>query len=212
MQPLGHEAQDLWTSTGGAVGNMKNVRNSVIAGLCISGAVLALSGCNEPGYKVTGNNQKELDQYAAHREDAIAYLLKTSVYVGEVKAMKSLPVGPALPAQSKKMLDLRTEGDALGDMFSPLSYCRGAGYKAQEYWSVVAGNIRTETPESALAAYVEAAQDCQGQIDKAPKPETYIETAIDKAPPVEGCLKIISLGSEEKVQSWSCSSELLSKK
>lgn len=191
---------------------MKKVRGSVIVGMCLAAAVSGLSGCNDQGYKVTGNNQKELDQYATHRGEAIAYLLKTTVYVGEVKNMKSLPVGPALPAQHRKMLELRAEGDALGDMFSPLSYCRGAGYKAQEYWAVVAGSIRTETPENALAAYVEAAQDCQGQIDNGPKPVTYIETDIDKVPPVEGCLKIISLDSEEKVQGWSCATELLSKK
>ncbi|WP_233281691.1 hypothetical protein [Pseudomonas tructae] len=191
---------------------MKRAKDSMIAGLCLAAAISGLSGCNDPGYKVTGDNQKQLDQYSTHREGAIAYLLKTTVYVGEIRAMKSLPAGPALPAQHKKMLALRTEGDALGDIFSPLSYCRRAGYKAQEYWSVVAGNIQTETPENALAAYVEEARNCQGQIDSGPKPITYIETAIDKKPPVEGCLKIISLGSEEKVQGWSCSTELLSKK
>lgn len=212
MQPLGHEARDPWISTGSEVRNMKKVRGSVIVGLCFAAAMSGLSGCNDQGYKVTGNNQKELDQYAAQRGDAIAYLLKTTVYVGEVKNMKSLPVGPALPAQHRKMLELRAEGDALGDMFSPLSYCRGAGYKAQEYWAVVAGSIRTETPENAFTAYVEAAQDCQGQIDNGPKAVTYIETDIDKVPPVEGCLKIISLGSKEKVQGWSCATELLSKK
>lgn len=197
---------------GREVGSMKKVKGLVVVGLCLAAAISGLSGCNDPGYKVTGDNKKELDQYSAHREEAIAYLLKTTVYVGEIRAMKSLPVGPALPGQHKKMLALRAEGDALGDMFSPLSYCRGAGYKAQEYWSVVAGNIRTETPENALAAYVEEARNCQGQIDNGPKSVTYIETTIDKKPPVEGCLKIISLGSEEKVQGWSCPTELLSNK
>ncbi|WP_148059028.1 hypothetical protein [Pseudomonas chlororaphis] len=192
---------------------MKKVQRSATVGLCLAATISGLSGCNDPGYKVTGNNKKELDQYSANREGAIAYLLKTTAYVGEIRAMKSLPGGgPALPAQHKKMLALRAEGDALGDMFSPLSYCRGAGYKAQEYWSVVAGNIRTETPEDALAAYVEEAKNCQDQIDNGPKPKTYIETDIDKKPPVDGCLKIISLGSEEKVQGWSCSTELLSKR
>lgn len=191
---------------------MKKVRSSVIFGLCLAATLSGLSGCNDPEYKITGDNKKELDQYEANRGDAIAYLLKTTVYVGEIKAMESLPVGPALVAQNKKMLDLRAEGDALGSAFSPLSHCRGAGYKAQEYWSVVAGDIRTETPEDALAAYVQSAQDCQGQIDNAPKPITYIETDIDKLPPVEGCLEVISLGSDEKVRGWSCPSDLLSKK
>ncbi|WP_430444982.1 MAG: hypothetical protein ACQZ2J_28055 [Pseudomonas piscis] len=190
---------------------MKKIKRSAIIGLCLA-AISGIAGCNDPGYKVTGDNKKVLDQYSANREEAIAYLLKTTVYVGEVRAMQALPVGPALSAQHKKMLELEAEGDALGDMFSPLSHCSGAGSKAEAYWSVVAGSIRTQTPEQALAAYVEEAKNCQQQIDTGPKPTTYIETDIDKKPPVDGCLRIISLGSEEKVQQWSCLTELLSRK
>lgn len=191
---------------------MNKTQRATLIALAIAVAASGLAGCNDPGYKVTGDNKKEIEQYSENREHAIAYLLKTTAYVGEIKEMKSLPVGADLPAQHKKMLALRSEGDALGTMFSPLSHCRGAGYKAQEYWSVVAGNIPTETPEEALTAYVEAAKNCQEQIDNGPKSITYLETAIDKKPPADGCLKVVSLGSEEKTQSWSCSTELLSKK
>ncbi|MBA6066537.1 hypothetical protein [Pseudomonas mosselii] len=173
-------------------------------------AAAALVGCNDQGYKITGDNQKEITQYQEQRGEAIAYLLKTTVYVGEIRDLSALPVGPELVAQSKKMLALKSEGDTFG-MLSPLSQCRGTGYKAQEYWLTVAGTIRTQTPEAALNAYVKEAQGCQEQIDTAPAAVTYIETSLDKKPPVEGCLKVISLGEEEKVQSWSCPAQLLSK-
>ncbi|TFF38649.1 hypothetical protein [Pseudomonas sp. RIT623] len=173
-------------------------------------ATAALVGCNDQGYKVTGDNKKEITQYQEQRGDAIAYLLKTTVYVGEIRGLAALPVGPELVAKSKKMLALKSEGDAFG-MLSPLSQCRGIGYKAQEYWLTVAGTIRTQTPEDALNAYVKEAQGCQEQIDTAPAAVTYIETSLGKNPPVDGCLKVISLGEEEKVQNWSCPAQLLSK-
>ncbi len=189
---------------------MKKTKRMIIPVLAMI-AASSLAGCNDSGYKVTGNNNKEIEQYSANRAHAIEYLLKTSVYVGEIREMKTLPVGQDLPAQHKKMLALRSEGDTLGDMFSPLSHCRAAGYKAQEYWSVVAGNIPTETPQETLAAYVEAASNCQGQIDSEPKPITYLETRQGKIPPIEGCLKVVSLGSDEKSESWTCPTALLSK-
>lgn len=194
----------------GKVGNMKKTERTILTALAFI-AASSLAGCNDPGYKITGDNKKEIEQYSANRANAIEYLLKTSVYVGEIRDMKSLPVGQDLPAQHKKMLALRSEGDKLGDMFSPLSHCRNAGYKAQEYWSVVAGNIATETPEEALTAYVEAANSCQGQIDSGPTPITYLETSQGKKPPVEGCLKVVSLGADEKKESWTCPTALLSK-
>lgn len=194
------------------MGNMVLLQRAMATGLVCIAAAVGLSGCNDPSYKVTGDNKSVLSEYTAKREAAIAYLLKTSVYVGEIRAMKELPAGAALPAQSQKMLALRGEADALGGIISPLSHCRGAGYKAQEYWAVVEGSIRTETPDSALAGYVEEAQQCQEQIDNPPKSETYIETAIGGKPPVSECLEVVSLGSDEKVQAWSCPSELLSKR
>lgn len=172
---------------------------------------MALVGCNDQGYKVTGDNKKEISQYEKQREEAIAYLLKTTAYVGEVRGLSALPVGADLIGQNKKMLALKSEGDAFG-VLSPLSLCRGAGYKAQEYWLTVAGTVRTQSPEEALKAYVNEAQGCQGQIDNAPAAVTYIETPLDKQAPVDGCLKVVSLGDDEKMQAWTCPSELLSRK
>lgn len=171
----------------------------------------SLVGCNDQGYKVTGDNKKEISQYEKQRGEAIAYLLKTTVYVGEIRSLSALPVGADLVGQSKKMLALKSEGDVFG-VLSPLSLCRGAGYKAQEYWLTVAGTIRTQSPEEALKAYVNEAQGCQEQIDNAPAAVTYIETPLDKHAPADGCLKVVSLGGEEKVQAWTCPSELLSQK
>lgn len=189
---------------------MKYKQKSVLAGLVIA-SIVGLVGCDKSDYKVVGNNGSEVAEHAAKRSDAIAFLLKTSVYVGEVRAMTVLPVGADLSAQAKKMMDLKAEADLLGTVVSPYSHCRGVGYKASDYWSVVAGNIRTETPDNALAAYVEEAQQCQNQVDNVPAAVTYIEVASGKKPPVEGCLQVVSLGGDKKVQEWSCPSALLSK-
>ncbi|WMW07836.1 hypothetical protein [Pseudomonas entomophila] len=188
---------------------MKKLQRPVFGGAAVLLAASILVGCNDKGYKVTGDNKKEIGQYQEQRGDAIAYLLKTTVYVGEIRVLSALPVGPELVAQSKKMLALKSEADAFG-ILSPLSQCRGAGYKAQEYWLTVAGTIRTQKPEDVLNAYVKEAQGCQEQIDKGPAAITYIETALDKNPPVDGCLRVVSLGEEEKVHTWSCPAELLS--
>ena len=163
------------------------------------------------GYKVTGDNKKEVSQYWERRDRAISYLLKTTAYVGEIKSESSLPVGQALILQNKKILDLRSEGDAFGGVLSPLSHCRGAGLKAQEYWSTVAGAISTQSPGEALNEYVAEVRGCQKQIDNPPQELTYIETQLGKKPPVDGCLKILSLSEEDKAQGWSCRSDILSK-
>ncbi|MFV3405865.1 hypothetical protein ACNFIC_18235 [Pseudomonas sp. NY15463] len=170
-----------------------------------------MAACDGHAYKVAGDNAKEISQYQAQRGDAIAFLLKTTGYVGEIKSLKSLPVGSGLVAQFKKMSELRAEGDVFGSVVSPLSHCRNVGYSAGQYWSVVAGNIRTQKPEEAFNAYLADAQKCQEQIDNAPAPVTYLETPKDKEPPFSGCLEVISLGEERNVRSWSCPSELLSK-
>jgi hypothetical protein len=171
----------------------------------------ALVGCNDQGYKVIGDNQKEISQYEKQRGEAIAYLSKTTAHVGEIRGLSTLPVAADLVGQSKKMLALKSEGDAFG-VLSPLSQCRGAGYKAQEYWLTVVGNIRTQTPEEALKEYVNEAQGCQEQIDNAPVAVTYIEAPRDKHAPVDSCLKVVSLSENEKVQAWTCPSEQLSRK
>lgn len=185
-------------------------QKAVFAGLAVI-SVFGLFGCKEPSYRVVGDNGDSVAEHAAKRSDAIAFLLKTSVYVGEIRAMAVLPSGAELSVQANKMVALQSEADLLGNVVSPYSHCRGAGYKASEYWSTVAGNIRTESADSALAAYVEEALQCQGQVDNAPVAMTYIETDKGKNPPVEGCLKIVSLGSDEKVQEWSCPSGSLPK-
>lgn len=190
---------------------MKKYQRTIAAGLVLIVSGLGMYGCNDSGYKVIGDNNNVLAEHSAKRGDAVAFLLKTSVYVGEVRSMQALPVGADLSAQTDKMVALRSEADQLGNVLSPYSHCRSAGYKTSEYWSVVAGEVRTETPESVLAMYVEEAQQCQVQIDNAPAAVTYIEMEVDKKPPVEGCLKVVSLGSDEKVQEWSCPSRLISK-
>lgn len=189
---------------------MKASKGFIYFGVSALSATSILVGCSDPGYKITGDNKREVSQYQEQRAGAIAYLLKTTVYVGEIRNMTTLPAGTALVAQHNKMSALSSEGDVFGNVLSPLSHCRGAGYKAGEYWSTVAGNIRTQKPDEALKAYVAEAQDCQNQIDNAPAAVTYIETPLGKAPPADGCLKVVSLGEEEKVQEWSCSSALLS--
>lgn len=190
---------------------MKDYQRSIWMAVSTLLVVSAISGCKDKGYKVTGDNKKEVSQYWGQRDSAMSYLLKTTVYVGEVRSQAALPEGRALVLQSKKMLDLRSEGDAFGGVVSALSHCRGAGFKAQEYWLTMAGTISTQSPDEALNAYVAEAQGCQEQIDNPPKELTYIETPLDKKPPVDGCLKVISLGEQEKVQGWSCRSELLSR-
>ncbi|MFZ5936720.1 hypothetical protein ACOKS3_18065 [Pseudomonas sp. HS6-2] len=190
---------------------MKTHQRAVFLAAVALSVTTALVGCKDQGYKITGNNQKEIGQYEKQREEAMAYLLKTTAHVGEIRGLSTLPVGADLVGQNKKMLALKSEGDAFG-VLSPLSQCRGAGYKAQEYWLTVAGTVRTQTPEEALKAYVNEAQGCQQQIDNAPAAVTYIETPLDKHAPVDGCLKVVSLGGDEKVQAWTCPSDLLSRK
>ncbi|NIF18681.1 hypothetical protein [Pantoea sp. Cy-639] len=190
---------------------MKTDQRRVFLAAVALSITTALVGCNDQSYKVTGDNKKEISQYEKQREEAIAYLLKTTAHVGEIRSLSVLPVGADLVAQSKKMLALKSEGDAFG-VLSPLSHCRGAGYKAQEYWLTMAGTVRTQTSEEALKVYVNEAQGCQEQIDNAPAAVTFIETPLHKQAPVEGCLKVVSLGDQEKVQAWTCPSELLSRK
>lgn len=183
---------------------MKRNQRTILAGLSLAASAIGLFGCGNPGYKVTGDNKKVIAEYAEKRDAAIAYLLKTSVYVGEIRSMETLPTGVALATQSKKMLTLKSEADVFGGVLSPLSHCRDTGLKAQEYWSVVAGGVRTESPDAALAAYVAEAQQCQNQIDSAPVALVYVETQVGGAPPLDNCLEVVSLDSSEKVQSWSC--------
>ncbi len=190
---------------------MNKTQRATLIFLAIAVAASGLTGCNDPGYKITGDNKKEIEQYPVNREHAIAHLLKTNSYVDEMKEMKSLPVGADLPAQHRKMHALRLEGDPLG-VTSLLSHCRSAGYKAYDYWMVVAGSDRFDTLETSLAKYVEEAKKCQGQIDNGPKSMTYLEMAIDKNPPADGCSRVSSQDSEKKTQSWYCPTELLSKK
>lgn len=183
-------------------------RTSIIA-LSLFVAISGLVGCQESEYKVIGDNKKDIEQYAAGRDQALVYLNKTLAYVGEVRDMKTRLVGVALQDQHKKMLDLKTEGDTLIKAFAPLSHCRGAGEKAQAYWSAVAAS---KSPEVALIAYVEEAKVCQDQINIGPKLLAYVETAAGKAAPFEGCSKLAGENSEGKNQNWSCPAELLSKK
>ncbi|MGE8409501.1 MAG: hypothetical protein ACN6QH_20965 [Pseudomonas sp.] len=183
-------------------------RTSIIA-LSLFVAISGLAGCQEAEYKVIGDNKKDIEQYAESRDRALVYLNKTLAYVGEVRDMKSRLAGVALQDQNKKMLDLKTEGDALIKAFAPLSHCRGAGEKAQAYWTTVAAS---KSPEVDLIAYVEEAKACQAQINVGPKPLAYLETAAGKAAPFEGCSKLAGGNAEGKIQNWSCPAELLSKK
>lgn len=190
---------------------MRDYQRSICIAVSTLLVVSAMAGCKDKGYKVTGDNKEEVSQYWKRHDSAITYLLKTTVYVGEVRSQTALPVGRALALQSKKMLELRSEGEAFGSFLSALSHCRGAGFKAQEYWLTVAGTISTQSPDEALNAYVKEAQGCQEQIDNPPQELTYIETPLDKNPPVDGCLKILSLSEEDEAQRWSCRSDILSK-
>lgn len=190
---------------------MKDYQRSICMAVSTLLVVSAMAGCKDKSYKVTGDNKKEVSQYWGQRDRAMSYLLKTTVYVGEIRSQTALPEGRALVLQSKKMLELRSEGDAFGGVLSALSHCRGAGFKAQEYWLTVAGTISTQSPNEALDAYVAEAQGCQEQIDNPPQELTYIETPLDEKPPIDGCLKVLSLGGEDRAQGWSCRSSMLSK-
>ncbi|MGE1317863.1 hypothetical protein [Pseudomonas aeruginosa] len=187
-----------------------------IAGRTLLGffAIAAALECYGADYEVVKDNSSEINFYKEKRKSAALYLKKAVSYVEEIKRMKSLPEGPALPAQSRKMNALVDEGEQFGDIFSPLSHCRLAGHNARMFWSVMTGNIATSTPEEGFEEFEEQVRGCKGQLVKEPEAITTIRTSVDKGIPFKGCLEVIQLRreGESDFREWTCPTSVLPKK
>jgi hypothetical protein len=156
---------------------------------------------------VVGSNAQEIARYKAKRADAEMYLGEVISAVDELTTMKTLPVGPDLPVQSRKMNALADQGDVFGTFAGPndsyLHECRSSGIAARLLWDVMAGTVTTMTPVSALEGFNSHVRGCISQIKTPPESKiTLLGPPEQVMPPFEGCL---SAGDSH----WTCPTSVI---
>lgn len=157
---------------------------------------------------VVEDNAEAIARYEVLRPDAERYLGEVFLAVDELMAMKKLPEGAELPAQSRKMTALAERGDVFGTFIGPdqsyLYQCRSSGIAARQLWNVMAGFLTTETQADALESFNSHVRDCISQIKTSPKSSvTLLGPAEHVKPPFKGCLS----GGDGR---WTCPSAVTS--
>lgn len=160
-------------------------------------------------YIVASDNAVALEKYKKQQPFAKVYIEKLDAEVGYIlKMSESRQDSTTIAAQSKKMNELKSDGDVFGAIFQPdslLAQCRNAGIEAGKLWDVMAGFITTEAPEDALANYKKVAGYCRDAMAEKPVAQlTLLGPADAVSPPFPGCLRVISADDKPKHLQWTC--------
>ena len=160
-------------------------------------------------YIVSSDNTAAIENYKKQQPFAKVYLEKLDREVERIMDMaKSTQDSAAIAEQSKRMREIKGDGEVFGAVFqpnSPLAQCRSAGIEAAKFWDVMAGFITTEKPEEALASYKKVAGYCRDAMAEKPVPEMTLLGPTDvTAPPYPGCLTVISAENKPKYKQWTC--------
>lgn len=163
-------------------------------------------------FVVIGNNSSDAEKHEVLRQSAIKYILKVSDATEEVRAMERLPVGPDLPAQSRKMTALAAEGDIYGTAFDSLGHCGAAGRAANLFWTARrTGSVGSLSPQQAYEGVNEAAEACRKQIAKKLELTVTLNGPVEQVkPPFPGCLTILDFEEKPTFSQWTCPSAAVS--
>lgn len=161
-------------------------------------------------FVVVDGNREMLTRYRAKRSAADHYVQKIVAATNQMLSMDTLPSGPALPAQSRKINALKQEGEMFGSFVGPdasyLHHCYASGIAVHTLWNTLAGFIRYETPHQALVELNKNITECLSQIENPPSARvTLIGPATHSSPPFQGCQEIIDLAKKDAgYKQWGC--------
>lgn len=167
-------------------------------------------------YLVASDNAVALEKYKKQQPFAKVYLEKLDSEVGHIlKMAESRQDSTAIAAQSKRMNELKIDGEVFGALFqpdSPLAQCRNAGIEAGKFWDVMAGFMTTEKPEDALENYKKVSGYCRDAMAEKPVAQVTLLGPTDvTSPPFPGCLSVISVSGKPEHLQWTCPAGAISR-
>lgn len=194
--------------------------------------LMVLAGCGqqEPSkvqpparsssYTVLSTNEKTIQRFNLQVDEAKKHLaaireeLKKSDRV--LVDYRSRGLSPSIPKQSKRFLEMGTEGKSIfGDspLDQPFGRCGALGDDAWNYWMAVISGKKHDV-DFGVKFIKESISECEYQINNPPEAVAQIRVAppVEK-PPFDGCLAVLDLSTAEQkpTEEWSCPLDIVKK-
>ncbi|MCL4628529.1 hypothetical protein [Burkholderia multivorans] len=184
-------------------------------------ALLAIGACGNSS-TVVGNNADEIRLYQDQRDNArrfreavVSSMNQTTGLMLKVLSSPDTFNQADAAALQIGLQSIRLAGQAeqlFGKpMTEPLGWCAmlgtSAGQAIEESIRALSDRDRKQWAEKSIKAYQNTVADCDRQLQNAPKPQVFIQTAKDARPPRQSCEPEHLKQPEQGKALWRCADD-----